>query len=107
MTEAPTLQQALHRFLVSDGLDGQRRRVCGHLQGCRTEAMGGMRLRCGACGDEQLWYHGCRDRHCPQCQGRATRRWAERQHEQVLPVTYYHLVFTLPHELNGWVASWA
>jgi hypothetical protein len=70
---------------------------------CHTEAMGGILLRCKACGEEQHWYHGCRDRHCPQCQGRATRRWAEQQHQAVLPVAYYHLVFTLPHTLNGWI----
>ena len=48
-------------------------------------------------------YHSCRDRHCPQCQQRATRQWSERQQQAVLPVSYYHLVFTLPHKLNGWV----
>ncbi|MDZ7750224.1 MAG: IS91 family transposase [Gammaproteobacteria bacterium] len=104
MTEAATVQGILNRFLRADTLDYQRRKVCGHLQACRTEAMGGVRLRCGACGDEEVWYHGCRDRHCPQCQGRATRQWAARQQGHILPVTYYHLVFTLPHILNGWVA---
>jgi len=77
--------------------------VCAHLLACRTEAMGGSLMRCEQCAAEQRWYHGCRDRHCPQCQRRATRLWAERQHEAVLPVAYYHLVFTLPRHLNGWV----
>ncbi|WP_018233684.1 IS91 family transposase [Thioalkalivibrio thiocyanodenitrificans] len=104
MAEPATVQQALARFLDASGLDGQRRKVCAHLQACRTEAMGGMRLQCAQCRDEQIVYHGCRDRHCPQCQGRATRQWAERQRGQILAVPYYHLVFTLPHELNGWVA---
>lgn len=103
MDSPATVQRALARFLDEDSLDGQRRKVCGHLLACRTEAMGGQRLRCERCGEEQRWYHGCRDRHCPQCQGRATRCWAERQREAVLPVNYYHLVFTLPHQLNGWV----
>ena len=48
-------------------------------------------------------YYGCCDRHCPQCQGRATRQWAEQQRDHLLAVPYYHLVFTLPHQLNGWV----
>ena len=48
-------------------------------------------------------YHSCRDRHCPQCQYQASQAWCERQIQSVLPVTYYHVVFTLPHELNGWV----
>lgn len=104
MAEQATMQQALARFLDASGLDGQRRKVCAHLQACRTEAMGGMRLQCAQCRDERIVYHGCRDRHCPQCQGRATRQWAERQRGQILAVPYYHLVFTLPHELNGWVA---
>lgn len=103
MGEPATLQHILMRFLNRDTLDRQRRKVCGHLQACRTEALGGRQLRCERCGVEQRWYHGCRDRHCPQCQGRATRRWAARQQGHLLPVRYYHLVFTLPHTLNGWV----
>jgi hypothetical protein len=103
MDSQASVQQALSHFLGEQQLDGHRRKVCGHLLACRTEAMGGQLLRCERCGQEQRWYHGCRDRHCPQCQGRATRRWAERQQAAVLPVAYYHLVFTLPHRLNGWV----
>jgi len=103
MDSPATVQGALSRFLSEQPLDTHRRKVCGHLLACRTEAMGGSLMRCDQCGGEQRWYHGCRDRHCPQCQGRATRIWAERQHEAVLPVAYYHLVFTLPHRLNGWV----
>ena len=103
MGEPVTLQAILGRFLNREGLDPHRQRVCDHLQACRTEALGGRRLACTACGREQLWYHGCRDRHCPQCQGRATRQWAERRQGDILPVPYFHLVFTLPHTLNGWV----
>jgi hypothetical protein len=103
MAEPATLQHALDRFLREETLDGHRRRVCQHLKACRTEALGGMQVQCEACGWEQPWYHGCRDRHCPQCQARATRVWAERQQEALLPVRYFHVVFTLPHALNGWV----
>jgi hypothetical protein len=103
MAEPATLQHVLMRFLDDTTLDRQRRKVCTRLQACRTEALGGMRLQCDRCETEQRWYHGCRDRHCPQCQGRATRQWTERQQGHLLPVRYYHLVFTLPHSLNGWV----
>jgi hypothetical protein len=103
MTSPASVQEALSRFLDEGQLDRHRRKVCGHLLACRTEAMGGGLWRCERCGKEQHWHHGCRDRHCPQCQVRATRRWAERQHQAVLPVTYHHLVFTLPHRFNGWV----
>lgn len=103
MDSGATVQQALNRFLDPEGLDAQRRKVCGHLQGCRTEAMGEAVYQCQRCAHAQHCYLGCRDRHCPQCQGRATRQWVERQNKNVLPVAYHHVVFTLPHELNGWV----
>jgi hypothetical protein len=104
MGEAATVQSILNRFLDTDGLDAHRRKICGHLQACRTEALGGLTWQCDRCAEELPRYHACRDRHCPQCQGRATRQWSERQRGHLLPVTYYHLVFTLPHTLNGWVA---
>ncbi|MGE6512470.1 IS91 family transposase [Vreelandella aquamarina] len=62
-----------------------------------------MVLQCSDCAHVQPRYFGCRDRHCPQCQGRAMAQWAERQQANMLPVRYYHVVFTLPHSLNGWV----
>jgi len=65
--------------------------------------MGGLQLQCDHCGHTTEQYHSCRDRHCPQCQFRQQTQWCDRQQAQVLPVTYYHVVFTLPHELNGWV----
>lgn len=104
MGEAATLQHILNRFLNAAPLDRQRRKVCGRLRVCRTEAMGGTVLQCERCDLQPRLYYGCRDRHCPQCQGRASRQWAERQQGDILPVPYYHLVFTLPHSLNGWVA---
>ncbi|MDZ7749924.1 MAG: transposase zinc-binding domain-containing protein [Halofilum sp. (in: g-proteobacteria)] len=103
MGEPATVQHALARFLDPGGLDGQRRRVCSHLLGCRTEAMGGVARRCGHCALDAPHWFGCRDRHCPQCQGRAIRQWAERRRADILPVRYYHVVFTLPHTLNAWV----
>jgi hypothetical protein len=65
MDSPATVQQALSRFLSERQLDSHRRKVCGHLLACRTEAMGALQLRCERCGEEQRWYHGCRDRHCP------------------------------------------
>ncbi len=103
MAEPATVAHALARFVDTNGLDGQRRRVCSHLLGCRTEAMGGMARYCDPCARQAPHWFGCRDRHCPQCQGRAIRQWAERRRSDILPVRYYHLVFTLPHTLNGWV----
>ena len=58
---------------------------------------------CGRCGYARDQYYSCRNRHCPQCQKAASAQWLERRREDLLPVPYFHLVFTLPHELNRWV----
>lgn len=97
------LARHLEDFSQSHRLDGQRLKVCRHLLACHTPALGGLQLQCDHCDHHPVLYHGCRDRHCPQCQARASRRWSQRQQQAVLPVTYYHVVFTLPHDLNGWV----
>jgi len=97
------LHQHLHDYTQDHALDSQRLKVCRHLLICHTPAMGGIEYQCNQCDSQVPLYHSCRDRHCPQCQQRASRQWCEHQQQTVLPVTYYHLVFTLPHELNGWV----
>ncbi len=97
------LQLHLADYSHQHKLDAQRLRVCHHLLNCHTPALGGMQYRCDHCETSVPLYHSCRDRHCPGCQQSATRRWTERQQQDVLPVCYYHLVFTLPHELNGWM----
>lgn len=107
MTKATGLQAVFERFMpdyqVQHSLNPVQQRACWHIEQCRTEALGGLQRHCNQCGYGQPQYHSCRDRHCPQCQGQAQHVWTERQLQAVLPVTYYHLVFTLPHTLNGWV----
>ena len=68
---------------------------------CRTAALGGHREWCPACGFERYAYHSCRNRHCPKCQTTATAAWVAARQEELLPVPYFHNVFTLPHEFNG------
>lgn len=97
------LQHHLADYSQTHKLDVNRLKVCGHLLACHTPAFGGIQYQCDHCESEIPLYHSCRDRHCPQCQNRASRQWRDKQQKSVLPVTYYHLVFTLPHELNGWV----
>jgi hypothetical protein len=70
------------------------------IQTCRTEALGGHLQRCDSCGVEQPCYNSCRNRHCPKCGAAATDRWLQRQKQELLPTGYFHLVFTVPHELN-------
>jgi Putative transposase/Transposase zinc-binding domain len=67
---------------------------------CRTQELGGHLDRCDGCGFERPSYNSCRNRHCPKCQCLAKAKWLEKQSSELLPVGYFHLVFTLPHELN-------
>jgi len=68
---------------------------------CRTAALGGHIDACDSCGQVRISYNSCRNRHCPKCQGLAQQRWVDAREADLLPVPYYHLVFTLPDLLNG------
>src|SRR5262245_43039929 len=72
---------------------------------CRTAALGGHIERCDSCGFERPAYNSCRNRHCPTCQSLSEPKWLEKQKSEILPVRYFHLVFTLPHELNGLILT--
>ena len=77
--------------------------VLHHLRDCRTERMGSYDWRCEHCGYETTWYCSCRDRHCPNCQEQMRQQWLIKRSQDILPVAYHHLVFTLPHEFNALV----
>ena len=79
-------------------------KVLNHINSCRTPALGAAVYDC-ACGERSLVYHSCRDRHCPVCQGMNNARWADKQIAASLPIKYYHIVFTLPESLNGFVLA--
>ena len=81
------------------GLSGAQRRALDDLAACRTAALGGHVWRCGACGQEQVLYNSCRNRHCPTCQASVRATWLTREASWLLPVEYHHVVFTLPAEL--------
>lgn len=70
------------------------------VEACRTAELGGHIERCDACGFERPSYNSCRNRHCPKCQSLAKARWLAARRAELLPVGYFHAVFTLPHELN-------
>ena len=82
-------------------LSGEQARVLRALQVCRTAHLGGHLERCSGCGHESPAYNSCRDRHCPKCQSLAKARWVARQTADLLPVPYFHLVFTMPSQLVG------
>jgi len=70
------------------------------IESCRTAALGGHLQQCDSCGYQQQAYNSCRNRHCPKCGSLAKAQWLEDRKADLLPVGYFHLVFTLPHELN-------
>jgi len=72
------------------------RRVMGAILACRTAALGGHVEACDGCGLERVAYNSCRNRHCPKCQGAARAHWLAARQAELLPVPYFHVVFTLP-----------
>jgi len=77
------------------------RRAMQAIETCRTAALGGHRETCDTCGAERIAYNSCRNRHCPKCQTLAKERWLAARRAELLPVEYFHVVFTLPHALNA------
>jgi len=76
------------------------RRALADIAACRTESMGGHVDECEDCGHQQYLYHSCKNRSCPKCHGSETSLWLEKRETELLPVRYFHLVFTLPSELR-------
>jgi Putative transposase/Transposase zinc-binding domain len=75
-------------------------KVLSAIESCRTAALGGHREYCASCGHERFAYNSCRNRHCPKCQAITKAQWLEARQAELLPVGYFHNVFTLPHQLN-------
>ena len=78
----------------------EHKKIVSDLLNCRTAHLGGHIDRCDNCGTVRIIYHSCRNRHCPKCQHMPRERWLEKRKDEILPVKYFHVVFTLPHELN-------
>ena len=76
-------------------------KVMSAIEQCRSAALGGHVLRCNACEHLEISYNSCRNRHCPKCQARAAQRWLEARQADLLPVEYYHVVFTLPAPISA------
>jgi Putative transposase/Transposase zinc-binding domain len=102
---ADILRASSSSFLERHGshLSSQHRKVMAAIVHCRTAALGGHRDRCSGCGHQAISYNSCRNRHCPKCQGNARARWLAARSVELLPVPYFHIVFTLPHELSALV----
>ena len=91
------------RFLEQNRswLGFQHLKVLQAIARCRTAALGGHIDKCSGCGHRTISYNSCRDRHCPRCQAQARERWLAARNRELLGVPYFHVVFTLPHELNA------
>ena len=100
---ADIVRAAGNRFWEHHGshLAWQHRKVLDAIVRCRTAALGGHRDQCVRCGHQAISYNSCRNRHCPRCQGNARSRWLAERRAELLPVSYFHIVFTLPHELSA------
>jgi hypothetical protein len=103
------LAEVLHRhgpaYLATHPLSVAKAKVWRAILACRTAALGGQVQTCDACGTTRHVYRSCRNRHCPRCQTRAKEAWLAVRRREVLPVAYFHLVFTLPHDLNGLIGQ--
>ena len=98
----PTLELAdifrLHgpAYRAAHDLPLEQLRVMRAIETCRTAALGGHVERCGHCDYERIAYNSCRNRHCPKCQTLARQQWLQRRKEELLPIPYFHVVFTIP-----------
>src|SRR5229473_160681 len=90
------------RFLdrYRSSFDFQQLKAFRAIQRCRTAALGGHRDACLRCGHQAISYNSCRNRHCPKCQTQARQRWLGARERELLAASYFHVVFTVPHELN-------
>lgn len=89
------------RYSQTHRLSSQQSKAIAAIEACRTATLGGHREYCQSCEFERFAYNSCRNRHCPKCQRLTKARWLEARRAELLPVPYFHVVFTLPHELNG------
>jgi len=91
---------AQYRATFGDRMLQSHKRALSAIAQCRTEALGGHLAQCEECGHQHYSYHSCKNRSCPTCHGDDTKRWLEQREAELLPVHYFHLVFTLPQELR-------
>jgi Transposase zinc-binding domain len=102
---ADIIRQYGNSFIVKNRswLTWLHMRVLNAIEFCRTAKLGGHLDRCSRCGHEAISFNSCRNRHCPKCQTNARDKWLAERSKELLPVSYVHVVFTLPHELS-WLA---
>ena len=95
------IRKQAQRIEQSTALTMHQKRMLKALGNCRTAALGAHKVACTECGQVQIAYNSCRNRNCPNCQARQRQQWLQARAQELLPVSYFHLVFTLPHQLNA------
>lgn len=98
---SPELADVITKFGSDVEVSSHQRRTLEALRRCRTAELGGHIDACDSCGHLHISYNSCRNRHCPKCQGINKEAWIIQQEDQLLPVPHFHVVFTLPHDLNS------
>nr|WP_320012427.1 IS91 family transposase [uncultured Desulfobulbus sp.] len=88
------------QYIRSHKVSGEQRKVMAAIQACRTSQLGGHQEVCNHCGYTRNCYNSCRNRHCPKCQTMTKEKWLEKRRQELLPCSYFHMVFTVPHVLN-------
>ena len=102
---ADILRQYISDYQHQYHLHPDQNKIVFDILNCRTAYLGGHIERCDKCGAERRIYHSCRNRHCPTCQHLPREQWLEARKSELLPVPYFHNVFTLPHDLNPIILS--
>ncbi|MBK8362103.1 MAG: transposase zinc-binding domain-containing protein, partial [Comamonadaceae bacterium] len=88
-----------YRQKHGDSLSRGQRCVMSAIERCRTAALGGHVEQCDACGHQRIAFNSCRNRHCPKCQSLVRAQWLDDRRADLIPVEYFHVVFTLPEEI--------
>lgn len=102
---ADIFRQYANHYRTTHKVSYQQQKVINAILQCRTARLGGHMNACDSCGVTDISYNSCRNRHCPKCQTVDKLRWVAKRQSELLPVPYFHVVFTLPHELNCLINS--
>ena len=100
-TLADVLRAGFKQYLEkNNAIPLEHYKVANAIMKCQTAALGGRFYKCDECGHSVVFYNSCRNRHCPQCQAMSRAKWVEKRNRELLPVSYYHIVFTVPEQLK-------
>jgi len=102
---AHIFQKYGEEYKKGHAMSDQQRKVMAAIMSCRTAQLGGHQETCDHCGATRNCYNSCRNRHCPKCQTMSKEEWLDKRREELLPCGYFHIVFTIPHELNRLVLA--